>query len=72
MNQLSYIHNQTKQEMLNRGMNHSYHIGSIDDVSMSTEPIELWQSKEDQLQSLMSKSHNIVGCDCYDRIKKEK
>ncbi len=71
LNQLAYVHERTKLEMVNRGMKHNYHLGTIDDVSISTEPINtLWQSRTDQLEVLRLKGFVIDACNCYDRIRR--
>jgi len=60
INQLAYKHYQTVNEMVARGMKHHYHLGTIDDVSMSTDGCpEPWQPVEQQIALLKSK-----GCKC--------
>jgi hypothetical protein len=58
--ELAYKHYQTMNEMLSRGIHHHYHLGTIDDVSMSTNQApEPWQPVNEQLNLLQAK-----GCSC--------
>lgn len=59
-NQLAYVHYQTVNEMVARGLNHRYHMGTLDDVSISVERRpEPWQPIAKQVDILRSK-----GCGC--------